>query len=200
MTSLSQARTMGGIGSILVLLAAIPLAGPILAIVGFVLVLIAVKNVSEVVADKSIYNNTIVSTTLAAIGVVLGAVAIFATIFSFVGMPPFSPPHFSGPPGPSMFATPRMFELMSTILTVLAAVWIIYMVSAVFFRKSYNKIASSLNLGIFRTTALLYLIGAALSIILVGFIIVFIAGILQVVAFFSIPEQMPQPTQPSAVP
>jgi len=49
----------------------------------------------------------------------------------------------------------------------------------------------------FRTTGLLFLIGAATLIVLVGFVILFIAAILQVVAFFSIPEQLPSqpPTQ-----
>jgi len=53
----------------------------------------------------------------------------------------------------------------------------------------------------FHTAALLYLIGAAL-IILFGlwFIILFVAEILGIVAFFSIPDQVPQPTQPSRTP
>ena len=53
-----------------------------------------------------------------------------------------------------------------------------------------------LNVGTFHTTGLLYLIGAALTIIFVGLVIVFIAEILQIVAFFSIPEQMPMGPQP----
>ncbi len=53
-----------------------------------------------------------------------------------------------------------------------------------------------LNIGMFHTTGLLYLIGAALTILFIGLVIVFIAEILQIVAFFSIPEQMPMGPQP----
>ena len=53
-----------------------------------------------------------------------------------------------------------------------------------------------LNVGMFHTTGLLYLIGAELTIIFVGLVTVFIAEILQIVAFFSISEQMPMGPQP----
>jgi hypothetical protein len=52
MASLSQAKTYGGIGSLLVLLSPVPSVGWILAIAGFVLTLIAVKNISDVVKDS----------------------------------------------------------------------------------------------------------------------------------------------------
>jgi len=51
----------------------------------------------------------------------------------------------------------------------------------------------------FRTTGLLFLIGAATLIVLVGFVILFIAAILQIVAFFSIPEQLPSQSPPQQV-
>jgi len=65
---------------------------------------------------------------------------------------------------------------------------VMFIVAAYFQRKSYNVIATRLNVGMFRTAAFAYLIGAALVIILVGFIILFIAQVLFVVAFFSIKE------------
>ena len=69
--------------------------------------------------------------------------------------------------------------------------------SAIFLRRSYERIGVRLNVNMFQTTGLVYLIGAALTIVLVGFLILLIAEILQIVAFFSIPEQLPSsmPTQ-----
>jgi len=64
-------------------------------------------------------------------------------------------------------------------------------VSAIFLRRSYERIGVRLNVNMFQTTGLVYLIGAALTIVLVGFLILLIAEILQIVAFFSIPEQLP---------
>jgi hypothetical protein len=81
--------------------------------------------------------------------------------------------------------------LIGTILVGLAVVWIMLVVSAVYVRRAYGAISSKLNVGMFGTAGLLYLIGAATTIVLVGFIILFVAQILLVVAFFSIPSQLP---------
>src|SRR5207245_10304828 len=72
--------------------------------------------------------------------------------------------------------------------------WDCILVSTVFVKRSYDVIAMKLRVDMFRTTGLLFLIGAATLIVLVGFLILFIAAILQVVSFFSISEQPPPPT------
>jgi hypothetical protein len=48
-----------------------------------------------------------------------------------------------------------------------------------------------LGVGMFRTAATLYLVGAALTIVFVGFILLLIGQIVQAVAYFSIPDQVP---------
>ena len=75
------------------------------------------------------------------------------------------------------------------MIGVLAVAWIISIISAFFIRKSFNAVASALNVGMFSTAALLYLIGAFLVIVFIGAIVIFIAEILQIVAFFQIPVQ-----------
>jgi uncharacterized membrane protein len=64
MKTLSQAKTLGGIGSILILLSIVPYAGIIFSVVGFILVLVAVKDISDALADKSIFNNMIIAVIL----------------------------------------------------------------------------------------------------------------------------------------
>jgi len=73
----------------------------------------------------------------------------------------------------------------------LFVVWVFLIVSAVFLRRAYNSMSKELGVGMFSTAATLYLVGAALTIVLVGFILLFIAEILQAVAYFSIPSQPP---------
>jgi uncharacterized membrane protein len=75
-------------------------------------------------------------------------------------------------------------------LAVLIA-WILMIISALFLKKSFTSIKEHLKVDIFGTTALVYLIGAALLIIGIGGIILLIALILQIVAFFSLPDQLP---------
>jgi len=48
MTSLSEAKVFGGIGSILVLLTAVPSVGPLFGIAGFIMILLAINNISQV--------------------------------------------------------------------------------------------------------------------------------------------------------
>ena len=58
MTDLGNAKMYGGIGALLLLIGFfIPFAGPIISIVGLVLVFIAVKQISEVTKDHDIFQN-----------------------------------------------------------------------------------------------------------------------------------------------
>src|SRR5207249_6788947 len=91
MASLGQAKSLGGVGSILVLIAGfIPSAGFVIAIIGFILILIAVKYVSDAFADRTIFNNMIIAVILAILGFVDFFVAVLGAIYSFVGIGGFS--------------------------------------------------------------------------------------------------------------
>jgi uncharacterized membrane protein len=189
MASLSQAKTLGGVGSILVLLGAIPNVGFVLAIVGFILILVAVKNVSESVNEPGIFNDMIIAVVLSIVGLVVFGVIVIVAFFSFLNFRQF------GTPTPGM-VPPGILGAIGLLIVGLVVVWVFYLVSAIFLRRSYERIGMRLNVNMFQTTGLLYLIGAALTIILVGFLILLIAEILQIVAFFSIPEQLPQSMPP----
>jgi len=187
MASLNQAKTLGGVGSILVLLGAIPNVGFVLAIVGFILILVAVKNVSESVNEPGIFNDMIIAVVLSIVGLVVFGVIVIVAFFSFLSLGRFGPGSSGIPPG--------VLGAIGLLILGLVVVWVFYLVSAIFLRRSYERIGMRLNVNMFQTTGLLYLIGAALTIILVGFLILLIAEILQIVAFFSIPEQLP-PSMP----
>jgi uncharacterized membrane protein len=188
MASLSQAKTLGGVGSILVLLGAVPNVGFVLAIVGFVLILVAVKNVSESINEPAIFNDMIIAVILAIVGLVVFGVIVIVAFFSFFNFGRFG----TVTPGT---LPPSVLGAMGLLIVGLVVVWVFYLVSAIFLRRSYERIGVRLNVNMFQTTGLLYLIGAALTIVLVGFLILLIAEILQIVAFFSIPEQLP-PSMP----
>ncbi len=187
MATLAQARILGGIGSILVLLSVVPEAGIFIGLIGFILILIAARYISDEVADRSIFNNALIAVILIFAGAIVGAAVVFAYLLRFLGGVLISPP-----PDPSELIGPGIFSLLAAIFAALVLIWIFFIASAIFLRRSYRAIASQLNIGMFDTVALLYLIGAVLSIVLVGFVIIYISQILQVVAFFSIPERVSQ--------
>src|SRR5207247_8955322 len=86
MASLGQAKTLGGVGSILVLLSPIPYAGAVLSIVGFIMILIAVKYIADILGDQKIFNNMIIAVILAIIGIVVGVVVVLGAVYSLIGL------------------------------------------------------------------------------------------------------------------
>lgn len=176
----------------LVLLMVVPTAGIVLAIVGWIMTLIAVKYLSDVLNDRSIFNNILIAVILGIVGIVVGGLVVFGTVLRFMGLQNIG----TGSP-PS-----NVFGLVAGVIAGLAVVWIVFIVAAVFQRKSYNVVSKRLNVGWFGTAALIYLIGAALVIVIIGFLLLLVAQILFVVAFFSIPESAiaSQTTAPPSMP
>ena len=168
MGSLSSAKTLGGVGGILVFL-------PFVSLVGWILILLATKEISETVQDKSIFDDAL----LAAITAIIGAVVFVAFIVtgSITGLFTFG------------LGFPRFLLFFG----ILGAFWVFTIISAIFLKRSYEKISQRLNVSAFATTGLLYLIGAALTIVFVGFLILLVALIFQVVAYFSIQDRPPSP-------
>jgi len=79
------------------------------------------------------------------------------------------------------------------ILSFIVA-YILYILGAMYLKKSFDGIGNYTKVDMFKTTGLVYLIGAFLMIILIGAFVLFIAEILMIVAFFSLPDQRPVPT------
>jgi uncharacterized membrane protein len=193
MGTLSQAKTLGGVGSILMLLNAIPSVGPVMGIAGFILVLIAVKYISDSVGDKSIFNNMIFSVITGIVAIVAAAILVFASLLRFIGLEGFSSDFFNQDfVSPSEVVSGDVIGLIASIVIGLVVFWILFVISAIFLRKSFTSISQALNVGMFGTASMIYLIGAALTIILVGFVLIFVAQILYIVAFFSIPDKAPE--------
>src|SRR3989441_9588220 len=178
MGSLSSAKTLGGVGGILVFV-------PGISLVGWILILLATKEISESVQDKTIFDDALLAAITAVITAVIGAVLFVAFLFF-----PRPSAGFFAFGGSSLFLS---------FLVILGAFWVFSIISAIFLKRSYEKISQRLNVSAFASAGLLYLIGAALTIVLVGFLILLIALIFQVVAYFSIQDRPPTPvwSQPS---
>jgi uncharacterized membrane protein len=168
MTKLGDAKTLGGVGSILLLI-------PGVSIVGYILILIASKYISDELGDKSIFDNMLYAVIAGIVGVAAAAFIIFT--------------------GEMFSAFTFAASSIAGLIVGLAIAWIALIISSIFIRRAYATMATRLNVGTFRTAGLLYFIGAILTIVLVGFILLLVAAILQIIAFFSISE-MAQGMQP----
>jgi len=195
MDNLREARTYGGVGSILSAFGIfVPYVGIPLLIVGFVLEVLAVDKISSVLNEKEIFKNYLISIVVELAGV---AIAIILGI-AYLGVA-----ILRGFLATEMIYSRRefLFSILGLLLLVLLVIWIEAIVAAIFLKKSFDLISKKLNVSLFSTAALLYLIGAVTSIVIVGFLIMFVANILKIAAYFNIPEattQAPSSTQPSS--
>lgn len=190
MPALSSAKAIGGIGAILVLLTFVPNAGAIFGIAGFIMILVAVKEVADVLEDRKVFSDMMTAVILAIIGVAVASLVIFGTVFSA-----FQNGYFSSgyPYTPSTAVTTAQWVAFGLAIGLgLLGAWLFFLFSSLYLRRSYNAIGAELDVHMFRTAGLMYFIGAATAIIGVGFVLLFVAQILTAVAFFSIPERRPE--------
>ena len=169
---------------VLLLLSSIPYVGITLGIAGLVLVLIAVKYISDIVKDPRIFNNAIIAVEAGILGIV---------IYLFLGTVIFS-----------SIVTPALAGLPPNLIAIIALIvgWVTSIASGVFARRSCNRIAELTGVNMFKITGLLLLIGSTFTIVtivpMIGFFItgVFftIANVLGVVSFISLSETYPPPS------
>lgn len=176
---MKDAKLYGGIGAILQLVGPfVPSIGFILALVGLVLVFLAVKTISEKSGDEGIFNNYLKAFIARILGIIIFVGIIVATIGTAI---------LKG--GMGKLANPMEFmSLIGTILLGFIILWIFYTVAGYFKKKSYELIAQYTGTDMFKTAGLLFFIGAILIILGIGVLIILIAEILEIVAFFSLPE------------
>jgi uncharacterized membrane protein len=87
---------------------------------------------------------------------------------------------------------------VAAIVGALVVLFILFVVAAIFLRRSLNTLSEKSGTHMFATTGLLILIGAVLTVIVIGFILLWVALILLAVAFFEIRTQSTQPQATTA--
>jgi uncharacterized membrane protein len=176
--SLESNKTLGGVGAILV---AIGSFIPFLALIGIILVLIAMKGLADYYNEKTIFDNALYGFIFGIIGIV-AAVVIFVMALS------------------SGVALAEPLAIIGGLLVALVVAFIFLLLSAIFYKKSFALVSVKSGEKMFETAGLLLLIGAILTIILIGFIIWLIGWILVAVGFFSIKIPATQPPPPPPPP
>lgn len=193
MSNLSNAKTFGGIGSLLMLVGIfIPAVGTLINIIGLVLVFIAVKYIADELKDHDIFKNYLMYFIMNIIAIVAATAIIIFTIGTMGGLSFFTTISEMG--GFSDFASFwSYFEtfIVGCALALLIG-WILLILATLYLRKSFNSIAKHTKVDLFKTTGLVFFIGAITLIIAIGALIMIIALILQIVAFFSIPDKPPK--------
>ena len=176
----------------------------VVGLVGLILVLIGVKGLSDHYREASIFNNSLYGVILSIVGGVVFVAALFVTALSFftnvlgieLSTAWSDPTVFSNIDWAEAIIFENLMAHVAALLGSFIVLFIFVVVAAIFYRKSLTTLAEKTGIGLFGTAGLLLLVGAVLTIIAIGFLLMWVALILLIVAFFRIRAE---PAQPSSV-
>ncbi len=196
-TSFEYSKTLAMEGSILLILGPIPYVGWVLGIIGVVLLLRAMREFANYYQDNEIYQNSLTGVKFYIVALISLAVSGAGFIVGFV---------FNDFPNTLTLGTGNIIGLAIGI-TFLVVAFLFYVLAAVRLRKTFDTLAQKTGEHSFETAGTLLWAGSLLSILIVGFLLIFAAWIFAVVGFFAMRGPQPQPygytpppTQPSAGP
>ena len=192
-TSFEYSKTLCGEGSILLILGLVPYVGWILGIIGVILLLRGLKELANYYQDNEIYQNSLTGVKYYIIALIAAAVAITAILIG-VGTATGFKFH-------SSFTLTAGFGIgLAVFLGGLVIAFIFYVLAALHLRKTFNMLAQKSGEHSFETTATLLWWGSILTILVFGFILIFIAWIFAVIGFFSMKSKQTQMQQQQNAP
>jgi uncharacterized membrane protein len=206
--NLETGKNLGGIGAILLVIGFLGFIGTgysgILSLVGLVLVLIAMKGLSDYYKEAGIFNNTLYGFVTSIIAVAAFVAVIVVTLLETIadlGITDWTnTAEWTAAFQSNLSDMSTLFTFIGGIIVAFVVLFILLVIAAIFYRKSLNMLSSKSGVGMFSTAGLLLLIGAVLTIIVIGVIIIGIAIILLAVAFFSIKPVTTQATPSTSPP
>ena len=201
--TLESSKTLGGIGALLMVIG--PFIGAysgVLGLIGLILVLIALKGLSDHYNEAGIFNNALYGFIIGIIGVAVAVAVIVVAAIDFltaVGLDISAawsdPAVWSSINWEQAVTWNIIWPHIAAILGGLVVLFAFVVVAAIFLRRSYTTLSAKTGVKMFSTVGLLTLIGAVLTIIGVGLILLWVAQVLLAVAFFSIKTQPAQPPE-----
>ena len=206
--TLETSKNLGGIGAILMLIGVIPVLSFlwVVAFAGLVLVMIALKGFADYYNEGGIFNNALYGVVAAIVGGVVAIVLILTSLVGFLsalGINVQSWTSWTTTVPNINYQNINLNAIMPYVLVILASLLVLFIgvvIMAIFVRKSLGLMSSKTGKGLFGTTGLIMLIGAVLTIIGIGVLLIWIALIPLAAAFFSIQPQQTKPAAPASNP
>jgi len=200
--TLESSKNLGGVGAILIVIGTLPFLGAytsIISLIGLILVLIALNGLANHYNERGIFNYALYGILTFIVGGVVTVAVVFVALVDFLSDIGLSLSNLTDPTAlsridwPSIVTLDTVLPFLATLLLALVVLFVFLVVSAFLIRRSLNLTSAKTGVGLFGTAGLLILIGAFLTIVIIGFLLIWIAAILLIVAFFQIR------TQPAAV-
>ncbi|MCC6013678.1 MAG: DUF996 domain-containing protein [Candidatus Verstraetearchaeota archaeon] len=178
--ALEANKKLCGIGSILI---AIGFLIPFLGLIGIIILLIGLKGLSNDYNSPSIFQNALYGFIFGIISIIILSITMITIFFAMPFIKISTIISMNG-----MIIGPfRMFgiELVLALL-LLIITFVLFLLSAFFYKRSFDIIAEKSGEKLFNTIGILLIIGSVLIILLVGYIILIATWIIAAIAFFSI--------------
>jgi len=175
--NISTQKMLGGIGSILMLLGWIPGIGILLSILGVVLWIISMYQLSNILRKPSIFQKVLIAFILNIVDMVIAlAFGLMAGISSFATMGD---------------ETGAILGLGLGVIVAIIVAYAIILVAFYFYKEAYDILAQATAHNLFKIAGLLLFIGA-ITIILFGLgaLLMIVGNIVLVVAFFTAPNEV----------
>ncbi len=171
-------KTLACEGSILMWLCFVPYVGPILAIIGLILLMRSLKEFSGYYQDEKIYSQALTGIKYYIVAIIAAAVAIGAIIAGA-----WSATHFL----PDVFEFTAAFGVgLIAFFAGIIVAFIFFILAATHLRVTFNALAEHSGESTFRTAGSLLWWGSILTIVFgIGLIVIPIAWIFATVGFFT---------------
>jgi uncharacterized membrane protein len=219
--TLESSKTLGGIGALLLFVAAtlffVSLFGGlflgfygsiVLGAVGLILVLVGLYGLADYYKERKIFNQSLFGIIIAVIGIVIAVVVLASIVLTNIS--PLLSMIYPGWNGdlstlPNVTPDPSTFNPSNIDLAVImpffvgvGAFWIIIWITAIIttflVRRSVVAIADKSTVKLFSTAGLIMLIGGFLGLVVVGYFLVLVGVLLLAVAFFQLKPAEPVST------
>ena len=194
-TDLQTSRTLGLLGSLLLVIG-IPVSlvgGPFgwgIALIGIILVLIALKGFADQYNEHGIFTKALYGVILNIVGVVVAVAVVVVAALGFlvsVGLTNLADwQAYQQIDWASIITLDAILPFLGALLAGFLILFVFVIIGALFLQKSFTLLGEKTGVKLFGTAGLILLIGAVLTIVLIGFCLLYLALILITVGFYSI--------------
>ena len=209
--TLETNKILGGLGAILLFISALPISSfmGILGLIGVVLILVSLYGLAGYYKEPKIFRNALYGIITGIVGVVIAAIVLFVLLWASMQTLMYQLyPNWDGNPAslsgfvPDASAIQNMdintlFTIAIGFIAILVIIWVSAIIASIFIRRSLGHLSDKSSVGLFRTAGLLFLIGACLTIVLIGIILMWIAVLLLAMGFLQLksiePANYPPP-------
>jgi uncharacterized membrane protein len=176
--NISTQKMLGGIGSILILLVFMPeTVAILLGIVGIVLLLISMYQLSNILGKPNIFKKVLMGFILNIVSTVMAfAFGLVAGISSFTSI---------------RGETGAILRLGLGVIVAIIVVYAISLAAFYFFKEAYDILAQAIAHNLFKVAGLLLFIGGITTILFgLGLLLIIVGYVVLAVAFFTAPKEV----------